>query len=48
MSDQDRPSDRRDEQPGSPPESLTETLDRLEATMNELIALVEHHFARRD
>jgi hypothetical protein len=47
MSNQERPSENHDERLGSPPESLAETLARLEATMNELIALVERHFARR-
>jgi hypothetical protein len=48
MSDQERPSEDCDEHPDSPSESLAETLTKLEATMNELIARVQHLFARRD
>ena len=48
MNEPDRPGENRDEEPGTPQESMAETLAKLEATMNELVALVERHFARRD
>jgi hypothetical protein len=47
VSRQDNPDEASGERPGSPPESLDESLAKLQALINEAIALAERHAARR-
>jgi hypothetical protein len=47
VSGQDNPDGASGESPGSPPESHDESLVKLQALIDEAIALAERHAARR-
>jgi hypothetical protein len=47
MSDPDLPSENRDEQPDSPPGSISDIVDQIMAQINQIIAILEDQAARR-
>jgi hypothetical protein len=47
MSDPDHPSETCDEQPDSPPGSISDIVDQIMAQINQIIAILEDQAARR-